>query len=493
MGKASICQPSRFSKLTTWFGFQMVLLFSYVKWFFNGKTIQKTKPGYACLLEGQKAFWAFNFLGRGVDNWSRPCASRPERHVDVMLRKRHSFGIKLREPIIQPIQTRKCINFGSYNYLGFSKPPQHVEEKVLKCVEDYGISTGSSRRYGYSDLIRKLEETVAKFVRREDACLMGMGFATNAMVISNLCGPGDLILSDQLSHTSTRVGITHSGASFANFEHNNMEDLENIVREKISQGQPGSTKGHIIPWRRIWVMFEGIYSMEGEFCHLDQLVALKKKYGLYLYLDEAHSMGGTGRTGRGACEVFGVDPEDIDIMMGTFTKAFGSIGGYIASSKRTCDFIRDNAYGFLYGTSLSPACIVQVIEVIKVMDSEEGKRIIARQKAMASRLNKGLKDRGFETILKIDSEQVSPIICIMLYGMGKTISFGRLGLKYGVACAMAGYPVVSFYENRARLCVSAQHTEEDIDNALEIFDFIGDRMLIKYKLPLWKRLLMSLS
>lgn len=475
--------------------FQIVILFSLAKQLWesiSGRSVvdQNKKKGYGDILEGQKCFFCFNILSRGIDNWSRPINSRPDRVISVMKRNKHDARSRLTETLKKPQEVIKCLNFGSYNYLGFSKPPKEVEEKVFECLKEYGVSSCSSHRYGQNNLLRKLEHTVASFVGKEDAVIVGMGYATNSMIISNLVGEGDLVLSDYLSHMSTRMGIRHSASTFKNFKHNDMKDLERIIVQYISKGQPGSTRDHIIPWKRIWVMFEGIYSMEGEFCNLTELVRLKKKYGLYLYMDEAHSMGGTGASGKGCCDVFNIAPSEVDVLMGTFTKAFGSIGGYVAATERVCSYLREKSFASLYGTVLPPVCMSQVIEVMRLLEGEEGKRRLQRQKEMSIRLYEGLKKLGYKTILeKNEGDGVSPIVCVYLINMAKCFAFGRICLKMGLAVAIAGYPAVPLCGGRARFCISAQHTKQDIDNCLEILDFLGDRLLVKYDLPVYKKIL----
>lgn len=169
----------------------------------------------------------------------------------------------------------------------------------------------------------ELEASVASFLGKEDSIVLGMGFATNSMILPVLVGPGDLVISDALNHASIVNGVRGSGAKVKVFKHNNAGHLERVLRNSIADGQPRTHR----PWKKVLVVVEGIYSMEGEMCNLAAIVEVKKKYKAYLYLDEAHSIGALGRTGRGVCEQLGVDTADIDIMMGTFTKSFGSCGG----------------------------------------------------------------------------------------------------------------------------------------------------------------------
>lgn len=159
--------------------------------------------------------------------------------------------------------------------------------------------------------------------------MFGMGFATNSLNIPTLISPGCLVVSDEKNHASIILGLRLSGAVTKVFNHNSMKDLERVLRDSIASGQPKTGK----PWKKILIIVEGVFSMEGSIVKLPEIVALKKKYKAYIYLDEAHSIGATGPSGRGVLDLYGVDPKDIDILMGTFTKSFGSAGGYIAGSK----------------------------------------------------------------------------------------------------------------------------------------------------------------
>ena len=163
-----------------------------------------------------------------------------------------------------------------------------------------------------------------------------------------------LIISDQLNHTSIVEGVRGSGAKVQPFAHNNMRHLEAILRRATERGQPGGA-----PWRKIFIAVEGIYSMEGEFCRLREVIALKKRFNAYLYLDEAHSIGAVGPAGKGVCDAFDIPTSEVDIMMGTFTKSFGSVGGYIAGEPGLIASIRRHASSSLYSPAMSPPAVQQ--------------------------------------------------------------------------------------------------------------------------------------
>jgi serine palmitoyltransferase len=207
-------------------------------------------------------------------------------------------------------RTRHCINLGSYNYLGFADDWKITCRKpVMEATHQWPLSMCSSRMdHGSIKLHEDLEKTVAEFVGKEAAIVYAMGYDTNASTIPAIMGPESLIISDSLNHTSLVNGARGAaGAQIRVFRHNDIDHLESIVREAIIKGQPRFRR----PWKKIMVMVEGIYSMEGDICNLAEVVKICKKYKAFLYVDEAHSIGALGKTGRGVCEYRGVDPKDV--------------------------------------------------------------------------------------------------------------------------------------------------------------------------------------
>merc|ERR1740117_2557836 len=230
-------------------------------------------------------------------------------------------------------------------------------------------------------------------------------------------------------------------------------------------------------------MIEGIYSMEGEFCRLREIVALKKKYSAYLYLDEAHSIGAVGPRGRGVTDLLNVPTEEVDVMMGTFTKSFGSVGGYVAASQEVVDMLRRHSAGFLYAPAMSPPAAAQALSAFEVImgthatAGDLGQRKILQLRANSNRLREGLVKMGCRVLGDLDS----PVIPIMLYHPEKICAFSRACLKRGLAVVVVGYPATPLLLSRARLCVSASHTNEQIDLALELIESAGKEVGILYE------------
>jgi serine palmitoyltransferase len=342
---------------------------------------------FAPILKSWEHFYTRRLYHRIQDCFNRPICSSPGAHIHVLERvsddgQKSMKILKSLDSLLDEKQrneysqgeyfleqkdgrvSRDCLNLGSYNYLGFADDWQQTCAKSVKgCLDDLPVSSTSCRNeYGTTVLHRQLEKTVAEFLGKEDALCLNMGYNTNASTIPALVGRGDLLISDELNHTSIVAGARASGAAIRTFRHNDMDRLEETIREAIVMGRPRTRR----PWNKILVIVEGIYSMEGEYCDLRNIVRICKKYGAYVYLDEAHSVGAMGPTGRGLAEYTGVDTADIDIMMGTFTKSFGGMGGYIAASHETISFLRRRCAGSSYHNSLSPVVCQQVLTSFKV-------------------------------------------------------------------------------------------------------------------------------
>lgn len=214
--------------------------------------------------------------------------------------------------------TVQAFNISSYNYLGFAQSRGGCADTVETVLKSHGVgSCGTRAEVGTLDIHHDVERLVARFMGTEDATVVSMGFATNSTVLPAIVSKGCLIISDELNHASIRFGARMSGAMVRSFKHNNMEDLESLLRECISQGQPRTHR----PWKKILVIVEGLYSMEGTLVNLPVMMELKQKYKFYLWIDEAHSVGALGPRGRGVCDYFDIDPRQVDILMGTFTKS----------------------------------------------------------------------------------------------------------------------------------------------------------------------------
>eukprot|EP01120_Amphizonella_sp_Union-15-10_P013852 TRINITY_DN6536_c0_g1_i1.p1 TRINITY_DN6536_c0_g1~~TRINITY_DN6536_c0_g1_i1.p1 ORF type:complete len:320 (-),score=65.60 TRINITY_DN6536_c0_g1_i1:70-1029(-) len=317
---------------------------------------------------------------------------------------------------------------------------------------------------------------MAEYLGKESCMIFSMGFATNSTTVPALASKGDLIISDSLNHASTVIGCRSSVAKIKVFQHNDIADLERVIRESIIEGQPKTHR----PWKKIIIVVEGLYSMEGNISKIADIVKLKKKYKCYLYIDEAHSIGALGTYGRGVCEHWGVDPKDVDILMGTFTKSFAGVGGYIASDKHVIDYLRRKSFAQVYESSMSPGSVRQAFESLKIIMGKDGTDL-GRKKILALKENsrffrRRLKDLGFQVF----GDDDSPIIPVMLYHPVKIPAFFRESLKRNLAVVVVCFPATPLTMGRVRFCISASHSRENLEWALKEIDEIGSKICIKY-------------
>lgn len=388
--------------------------------------------------------------------------------------------VRGQKPLSLTGKTIRCLNLGSYNYLGFGAYDEYCTPRVLDTLRKEGWSPVSSRAdAGTTPSHAELEKMLAAFLGKEAAITCGMGFQTNGSFIPSLAGKGSLIISDALNHASIVSGVRQSGAKVKVFEHNDPESLEAVLRASIAEGQPRTGR----PWKKIIVIVEGVYSMEGELARLAEIVAVKKKYKAYLYLDEAHSIGALGDGGRGVCELLGVDTADIDVMMGTFTKSFGSCGGYIAGDKGLIDWLKATSAAHLMATAMSPPAVemaVSALRVIQGMDgSNRGVEKINTLKKNSNYFRAGLLELGLNVLGDWDS----PVMPVMVFHPAKLSAVSRSMLAKHIAIVVVGFPATPLLTARMRVCISASHSKEDLDFALEAFRELADQCLMKYSDP----------
>mmetsp|Transcript_22390 Transcript_22390/g.35922 ORF Transcript_22390/g.35922 Transcript_22390/m.35922 type:complete len:497 (+) Transcript_22390:54-1544(+) len=460
-------------QLTTYLGYGILTVLGYARDWISlcmGWTPSIPK-GYAPITRDFEEFFRRRLYGRIIDCFNRPitgpaagsikCLRRePPLNAECHLTKEVQHALFGGKPLTEQHYT-ECLNLSSYNYLGFGQPGHKVcEPKVLQALHSYGTSTATAPLYGGNTALHcKLERKVADFLSVEDAMIFGMGWGVNATAIPALVGKGSLIISDAINHNSIVTGARASGAKIQTFPHDDMAALESTVRRAIIEGQPRTHR----PWKKILIVVEGVYSMEGEVCDLAAVVEIKKKYNCYLYLDEAHSIGALGKRGRGVCEYAGVDTKDVDILMGTFTKSFGAIGGYIAGSKVLVDCVRQICASQMFSAGLSPPCVAQVLSAFEVIDSEEGTQRIQQLHENSDLMRKELCDAGLYVVGDYGSAVIPMLIC----QPGKIAYTARLLFERGIAVVVVGFPAVPILFSRIRFCLSANHTKEQIMDAVK--------------------------
>jgi serine palmitoyltransferase len=446
----------------------------YLRDFFANLFYSNPHPGYAPLVRDYDDFYQRRLYRRIRDCWNRPIDSRPGRIIGVMERVSHDFNktYHVTGKIIP------SINLGSYNYLGFAEDTPFVTDEVCESLERFGLSMCSSAmEAGQSAPVEALEKAISSFVGKEDAVVCGMGFATNFGGIPALFDKETLVLSDSNNHASLVAGVRSSGCKVKVFPHNNLSALESMIRSEVISGQPRTHKR----WRRIVIVVEGIYSMEGIIVDLATIVKIKKKYRALLFVDEAHSIGAIGVTGRGVCEHNGVDPHDVDILMGTFTKSFGSIGGYIASDKKLIDHIRRTSVVSLTCDSLAAPCAQQALSVLKVLLGEDGTDLGRRRIQQLAENSKYFRGELIKLGLTVYGDDASPVVPVMVYNPGKVTAISRKCLARNVAVVVVGYPATALMEARVRFCVSACHTREDLNYTVGVIKEVMEECYLEYE------------
>lgn len=527
-------EPPYYILFTTYLSYLLVIVFGHLRDLI-GKRFAKSSfthlmpyDGYAPLNSDFDSFYTRRLKQRIDDCFSQPIASVAGRTILVYDRYSEDFN---RTQIYTGTTTR-ALNVASYNYLGFAQSHGGCADAVEESIKRYGVSTcGTRLEGGTCDLHRIAEALVARFVGTEDALISSMGFATNSTVIPALVSKGCLIISDEHNHASIRTGARQSGAHVRMFKHNDMRSLEVLLREVISQGQPKTHRS----WRKILVIVEGLYSMEGTMVNLPKIIELKRKYKFYLFVDEAHSIGALGPHGRGVTDYFNISPSSIDVLMGTFTKSFGAAGGYIAGAKPLIDSLRMRGYCGPYAEGGAPCVLTQIIasmasimgvssdlvlptststpisessvnEVLMpsvaderplpskvpasalpawlslpplLSDGSEAYERIRRLAFNSRYLHAGLKKLGFI----IYGHPFSPIVPLLIFNPGKMPMFARMMRKLKptpVAVVVVAYPATPLVTSRVRFCLSASHTKEDIDVVLRACDELGDLMDLKH-------------
>jgi len=466
--------------ILTYITYGIVTMFGFLRDFLRRHNLEKTlgsqepedTKDFVPLFASFESFYTRNIYSRIIDAFNRPICSVPGVLIDLIERKFSDSGwtCEYTGKIIKNV-----INLGSYNYLGFAQNEGFCAEETIKTAAKYGVGVcGCRQDVGNLDIHEKLEASVAKYLDVEAAMVFGMGFATNSMNIPTLVEKGCLILSDELNHASLVLGCRLSGARVKVFKHNDMKDLEDKLKDAIIYGQPRTRR----PWKKILIIVEGIYSMEGSIINLPEVIKLKKKYKAYVYLDEAHSIGALGKSGRGVTEYFGIHATEVDVMMGTFTKSFGSVGGYIAGDRRLVEHIRRSSHAACYATSMSPPIAQQILSSLHIISNTlNGKQRINQLAENCRTFRQGLKRMG----VIVYGNDDSPVVPMMIYQPSKLAAFSREMLHRGFAVVVVGFPATPLVEARARFCLSAGLSKQQIEAALEAIDDVSDTLKLKYK------------
>lgn len=341
---------------------------------------------------------------------------------------------------------KKVLMFGSNSYLGLTNHPK-IKEAAIEAVKKYGTGCAGSRFLnGTLDIHIQLENELAEFVGKDEALVYSTGFQVNLGVLSCVTGRRDTILCDELDHASIVDGRRLSFSTVRKFRHNDMESLEN----ELKKCAPETIK---------LIVVDGVFSMEGDIANMPEIVRLKNKYNASIMVDEAHGLGVLGREGRGTCDHFGVT-DDVDLIMGTFSKSLATIGGFVAGDKEVMNFIRHNARSYMFSASNTPAATAAAIEALHIMKAEPER--LANLWDVTNYALKNFRELGFEI-----GNTSTPIIPLYIRDTDKTFMVTKMLWDEGIFINPVVPPACSPQDTLIRFSLMATHTKEQVDRALD--------------------------
>ena len=366
--------------------------------------------------------------------------------------------------VLQGPSTSRCrvdgkdvIMLCSNNYLSLSNHPK-VKQAAIDAVKTHGAGSGSVRPIaGNMDLHQELERRLAAFKEAEASLVYQTGFAANSGLIPQLVDSGDLIVSDELNHGSIIDGVRLSKADRAVYRHSDASNLEEVLAE---------ADRHDPPYRRILIITDGVFSMDGDIAPLDRISALGREHGAMVYVDDAHGEGVLGDGGRGIVSHFGLTREDVQVEMGTFSKAFGVVGGHVSGCRALVDFALNKSRTWLLSGSHPPAVAAACTAAIEVLETEpEHVRDLWDNTEYFKKAVQGL---GFDT-----GESETPIVPIMIGESGDAKTFSRRLFDLGVFALPIVFPMVARDKARIRTIMNSALSHEDLDEAVSAFEKIG--------------------
>lgn len=342
------------------------------------------------------------------------------------------------------IDGREMVSFSSYNYCGTSGDSR-VVAAVKRAVERYGTSVSASRLVsGEKPIHRELEQALAEFVGVDASLVFVGGHSTNETTLGHLFGPGDLILHDALAHNSIIQGSILSGARRRSFPHNDWRELDKLLEELRPT------------YRRVVIAVEGVYSMDGDIADVPRFIEVKKRHKAFLYVDEAHSMGILGARGHGIAEHFGFDAREVDIWMGTLSKAFGSCGGYIAGPQPLIDYLKYTAPGFLFAAGITPQNTAAALAALRLLEAEPERTTRLRDRSAL--FLKLARQRGLDTGMS----EGSPIIPVILGNSLDSLRLSQALFDRGINVQPILHPAVEEKAARLRFFITSEHSERQI-------------------------------
>ncbi len=353
------------------------------------------------------------------------------------------------------VNDQPVLNFCANNYLGLANHPR-LKEAAKRAIDQYGIGPGAVRTIaGTMSLHVELEKRLAEFKHAEAVITLQSGFAANLATIPALVGKGDVIFSDQLNHASIIDGCRLSRASIVSYEHNNVDDLRRKIAETTE-------------YNRRLIVTDGVFSMDGDIAPLPDLLKVAQEHQILLMVDDAHGEGVLGRGGRGIVDHFGLHGQ-VDIEVGTMSKAFGAIGGIVAGKQVIVDWLRQRGRPFLFSSAMTVPDVAACLEAVDMLESSD--ELVTRLWANANLMKQEMKKLGFDIGM---SE--TPIIPVMLGEAPLAQEFSKRLLANGVFAMAIGYPTVAKGKARIRVMNTAAHSQSDLEQALAAFEKVGKEL-----------------
>ncbi len=356
------------------------------------------------------------------------------------------------------VDGKKVLNMCSNNYLGFADDPE-LKEAAKKAIDEYGVGPAAVRTIaGTMKLHVELERRLAEFKGAEAAILYQSGFNANLGTIPALVpSPDDLIVSDELNHASIIDGVRLSKAKRVIYKHLDVDDLDKQLAE------------HAPSARRILIITDGVFSMDGDIAPLDKIVEVAEKYGAMVMVDDAHGEGVLGRGGRGIVDHYGLHGR-VDVEVGTLSKAFGVVGGYVAGPAKVVEFLKQKARPFLFSSAPTPPDVAAALAAVEILDRSEDR--VKKLWDNTNYFKAEMQKAGFDT-----GKSVTPITPVMLYDEKVAQEFSRMLFEEADIFAQAiTYPTVPRGKARIRVMISATHSKEDLDYAIQKFTEIGKKL-----------------
>lgn len=356
------------------------------------------------------------------------------------------------------INGKEVINLSSNNYLGLANDPRLVEASI-KATEKYGAGAGAVRTIvGTLDIHEELEAKLAKFKKAEAVITFQSGFNCNMGTVSALMTKEDAILSDELNHASIIDGCRLSGAKILRYKHNDMGDLRRVIKEARDSGL----------YKKMMIIFDGVFSMDGDIVNLPEIVKVAEEYDAFTYVDDAHASGVLGQNGRGTVSHFNLYGK-VDCQIGTLSKAIGVVGGYVAGTKELVDWLKLRGRPFLFSTAMTPGAAGACIKAIEILS--ESSELVDRLWDNARYFKQEMAKKGFDI-----GRSQTPITPVIIGDEAKTMQFSDELFKEGIFAQGIAFPTVPRGTARVRNMVSAAHTKEMLDEAVQIYEKVGKKM-----------------